>query len=396
METSQQEQEKKAMFASRKMLSIGMLALTIGAVTFVSINSDSTNSRFLRSHLDNATKLLHNNKLHRELQSQEDDRKLIWLLDYNRLFSNEFVTKIHQLTGRSTATNIGYFRLDDDGVQHKAHHDSIPVVEHEPSPSYIADLPPPDKYVLTQTQGYGACYDCHPEQFMGFISYGRFMQTYNHANKIENDEVKSFTYDEDLVDKILILLKNPVDVPLLRFYQKRTFEEKKNNSEFLEKYSNDRWGFRDWCHDQDNGPWLNDEIFWYIHDGLWDLIKNLPCRSEFIKIFTFYNRARELAVSLKLDMLAVRYEELDVSSTAPPLLDFLEMDLVTEVPEKDVEYNTGNHITEAEYEMVRNLFRQTLYPFYQEEFEFYWHKEMWYNFMTVEEYQMSIERQKAL
>lgn len=358
--SSKECQENKSEHTSRKIISIGILAVTLVVLALVSLNG--------------ATQILQNGSLHRDLQSIED-LKLVWLVGYPAAGANPFVELLHRITKRSTATNIGFFMMDEDGKEYRPNHDSIPVREDQPSPSFTTYLDSPDKYVLTQTQGYGACYNCHPDKYLGPHSYARYMNTNVHANRIADGKLQAFSYNMELVEKLLLLVRNPLDMAVIRLWKKREIE--RENSEFLLKYPYSYEGFQKYCHDMDNSPLFADEKEWYENFNIWEEAEDVPCRSEFVKIFIFYNRARQLGMKFNLEMKMIRYEETNnyhSPSVINEALNYVGLELQTNLPTAgaDTYVPFEEYFTRSQYEAIKKLANKMLVPYFKSEFEYYW------------------------
>ena len=275
---------------------------------------------------------------HRGLRGKEDFRRIAWLMGFPNSGTNYLVDSIHYLTLTSTASNIGTLMMDNEGKEYEAKDDSIPVFNDQPGPSFSTNLPSPDAYVLTRTQGFGTCFNCPPTEYIGSMGYAKYTETNCYANIINDHQVQSFQYSKDLVKKMIILIRNPVDIVVERFFQKRIIEINDENEKFAEEYPDDIEGFRKYCEDMNNGPFLQEEMLVFGEEGFLNAAQDIPCRSEFIKIFHFYNNAVHLAGDLnlddELDLKIVRYEDFSSRSTeVESTLKFLSLPRINPIPD---------------------------------------------------------------
>ena len=127
-------------------------------------------------------------------------------------------------------------------------------------------------------------------------------------------------------------------------HQKRQREMNIGNIAYGTEYPNNVDGFEKYCTDVNNGIFMDEEVNWYTHAGFLEEAKLVPCRSEFIKIFTFYNMARQVGVYYTLDMMIVRTKDLalNLDNTMNDVLGFLDLTRVDPLtPRNDLSNGEG-------------------------------------------------------
>lgn len=305
--------------------------------------------------------------------------EIVWLVGYPLIGDvvTRFLWYTNWLTETPTATNIANSMIKENGDEFKPNFDSIPVYSDKPGPFYTTLADKPQKYVLTRTQGHGACQDCHPDEYLGFAGQSLYMHSNTKGVMIKDNSEYIFEYDINLVKKMVIMIEDPTDILTAFYIRKWNAEKEKGNTEFTSKFSMSPDGIRRYCQDRNkNAPYLEEEKHWYQRLGIWEETENVLCRSDFVKIFTYYNNARVLAVQQNLEMKVIHAEDF-VGSCKQEVMDdvfnFIEVDRVKPTNTLKCFWNQcDNCYTKQEYDAISRLGRKMLLPALQDGFQRYW------------------------
>jgi hypothetical protein len=195
----------------------------------------------------------------------------------------------------------------------------------------------PHRYILTKTHCDAFCSECStPERFLiTERSFRRSCYAGSRKNftaprppnrvKPPTDDV---SYDPALVKKAIHLIRHPLDNIVARFHLVWKRQVKSlGNTEFSDKYSNDREGFQQWCRDHDKltaeigNTWWEESV-----EGVsgWD---DIICKQEFFQYVQWHNYAWATTKELKIPTLVLYYEDYteDIDLAQKRLLRFLEL-----------------------------------------------------------------------
>ena len=206
----------------------------------------------------------------------------------------------------------------------------MPVWDDQPNGPYWSDpdlhpsygMPYPN--VLVKTHCGCRCERCGPTvyiettfHFRGRCLTGTFRQA--------NDTVVTVQYSPKRVRKAIHLFRDPFDNVVSRFHLEA--HQATNN------WTSSREGFLEFC------TWLNSEFedeershkMWK-DDQVWEMLKDVPCRADFVRYIEWHNLALLTRQDMGLDSLVIHYEdyEKDWNKTTASILTFLEMEMVTE------------------------------------------------------------------
>ena len=300
-----------------KVITMGLLALTIGSIAFMALNIDPE-PRSLRHALKPVS---------RRLQATVDSTKIAWVWSFPESGTTYFMHSVHIMSQKSTATNYGTAMIDEKGQVFTPFSDSVPIYTHKPGPSFATTLDGPSNYILTRTHSAGTCFECPPYKYLGPSAKLKHMHTNFYATNIVNDEENIVKYDRSLVDKMVILVRDPMDNVVSRFFQKVVKEVNDGNTDFGQKYPKNKYGFAQYCEDIDHNQFQDKELNWYSQYDFFEEAKFVPCRSEFVKIFQFYNMGRQVGANYKLDMKTINFENLstDLEGTMSDIFQFVQL-----------------------------------------------------------------------
>jgi len=342
--------------SQRKMLSVGMLALVVLAMT--SMTNQNLESFLPTASVSSYFKFAPEG---RDLQeaSEDDPRKLAWFISFPEAGTTYTMHIIQQVSGKSTASNYGTVMIDDNGNNVPVASDSIPVFFDRDGPSFSNLMPSPSKYILTRSHSHGTCYDCPPYKYLGPSAHLRHMNTNRFGSRMVNGQMETFEYDMGLVEKLMVLVRDPMDNIASRFFVKVERELMNGNENYVRTYRKDVFGFRQWCQDMNSSSQYNDmERNWYSKLGFWEEASAVPCRAEFVKLFSFYNMIRQLGIRYGLDMKTVTLKDLaeNPEATITDMFTYLELPVANEIPDTRLGTSQFHHFyTDDEMRAIAKL-----------------------------------------
>lgn len=351
---------------TRKTFTIGSLALTavvISCIAILNINLYPQYIRKLNTWPNKASKLTE-----RKLNAGDGHLGIIWLYSFPNSGTTYFMHTMQKMSNKATATNYGTSMLDTNGeITTMPGFDSMPVLEDEPSPAFFSLLPSPDKYIVTRTHSYGTCFDCPPWKYMGPTAHLRHMNINNYATLVKDNKETTVEYSMDLVKKLLLLVRDPMDNIAARFLQKVASEVNDGNTAYGDLYAENKDGFKQFCADMDTSEYRDMERNWYSKYDFWPEVESVPCRSEFVKLFYFYNYARLIMIEYKLDWKVVTLKDLakDPDSTMADVFNYVSLEVVGPAPENllgDGHSLFHHFYTEDQIKAIAELGKKILFP----------------------------------
>lgn len=192
------------------------------------------------------------------------------------------------------------------------------------------DLSPSNTKALVHTDPSGACFNCHPQDYMHNMD--EFRQNLWMASVVKDGKVAHIPYDTNCVKGGLHLYRYPFDNIVLRYWAHREQKHVSNHNGWVAKYGASNAGFLEWCNVQDS-HWKDTEAAWYGEDII-ELTKNVPCHQEFYKYINYYNNVEMIERGAGLEMKRICYEEFynHYHDTVGELLEFLDLPVVRETP----------------------------------------------------------------
>lgn len=341
---------------------ISFMAVTKTFFTATEMNASFNNNRILDSPQKKKSK-----SGDRDLQTEAILPKINWLYSFPMSGTTYVMHIVQTCSNTSTATNYGTVMIDENGGLYGTEN-SVPVREEgQPGPAYTSLLPAPRKRVLTRTHSHGTCFECPPWKYMGPSAYLRHTHINNYATLIKNNVEETKKYSMSTVSNIVVLFRDPMDNVAARFFQKVQKEANDGDPEYEERYPKNVDGFKKYCDDMHRGEYRYKEFNWYSKAGFWEEAEPVPCRSEFVKIFYFYNFARLIALKYNLDMKIVTLKDFatNVDSTIDDVFEYLHLERIADAPENllgDGEAQFLNFYTERERRAIASLGKKIALP----------------------------------
>ena len=267
---------------------------------------------------------------------------------------------IQQYTNTTTATNYGY----EQGV----HGTSIPLRNFSmndmngPFPRYV-NWNIPSTYVLTKTHCGGT--KMSPLQEYYIETTRSFETACRSGDMIINDTKYHVTYPITIPQRAIHLIRNPFDNTVARYHYTRKHWISHNMTNLLNQYNNTPQGFHDWCSSLGTTTKKEETMFYqskFMDDELYNIVKDIPCRDEFLRYVYWHNHAIEITTKRQMPVLTLFYENYTENwiPTIHEIMDFLQLEPVTNdaIP---LEFITGKHYEEEYFTFQhRNSVKQLI------------------------------------
>eukprot|EP00978_Attheya_sp_CCMP212_P047802 scaffold432507_cov71-Attheya_sp.AAC.1 len=214
---------------------------------------------------------------------------------------------------------------------------------------------PMNGLVITKTHCGGYFLRPRPSSSL-IISEDQFL---NECLRYEVEAVRGINhqYDNDLVKKIVHLVRDPFDNIVSRFHHERKIRMSEEEKQIYEISSK---GFRAFCSDKiDLNTW-DSELSSFVGDTVWDIMKDVPCRTDFLRYIFWHINAFQVAEQTKLPIMMVHYERYDThwNETLTDLLDFLGHSVEGEKPATFIKGKTYRHLFEdREVNAIRTAYK---------------------------------------
>lgn len=261
-----------------------------------------------------------------------------WLMSFPNSGTSYTIHAIRELTNTTTATNYGLEGLIRD-------EESVPVFpgEYGLNGPYLELIPGKTtsipKLILTKTHCGGYPTILNPEKYIlssraflrwcltgkrGVYSTSSSSSEFGATPIIESQPVN---YQQDVVKRVVHLIRNPLDNIVARFHNERYKFERLKDEEWLVQYPNNKRGFRKWCRSLDDdsnalaeSPWLDKDIV--------AAFEGVPCRAEFFRYIQWHNHAFTVTqLDLGVPSMVLHYEDYSTryADVTKQLMEFLEL-----------------------------------------------------------------------
>jgi len=250
------------------------------------------------------------------------------------------------------------------------------------------DVPPASASILTKTHCGSRCTFCPPRRYLetpaSFLE-----QCLTGSRKVakggdERDgdagyEKRYHTYAPSLVARAVHLLRDPFDNLVSRFHHEQKEHAKKGKNAWSSRYSNDVFGFRRWCADEDREYAAAErEADWAAYGHPADLhrrFEGVSCHGELFRYVQWHALAMEAADALDVPVLHMYYEDYssDLKGETGRMLDFLGLERREErLPEFDSEKDYSAFFTREERAIASDFMRRVASGGARELLERYW------------------------
>ena len=307
----------------------------------------------------------------------KEDSKIAWLMSFPNSGTTYTLSLISIISGSYTATNYGH---EDDPInKYKVElikHDpniSVGVFSGHPVPSWSYPLEtnvimrePTTGYLLTKTHCGGYCFDCFVEgesadtqnstTFVKACGRGRYVSKNSTSNQFNIVTAHS---PMEKIARAVHIIRDPFDNVVARFHHHYKRMHREGSELWLAEYPNTRDGFRDYCNNELGEKWREKEQKFMPFNGTFDLIKDVPCLSDFFRYIQWHNLAFESTSNEHpIPTIIIYYENYtdNFNKTKDALLNFLEQDEVNEPPAFTSGKTYRNYFTEEEIAAVSQMF----------------------------------------
>lgn len=298
------------------------------------------------------------NTLVHNSNNKNDSVKVAWLMSFPNSGTSFTSKMVRHLSHQSTASNYGEELLDKDGK-------SIPMYDESDSGPFWIDpqgedfeYTRPTTYALTKTHCGGRCEKCGPSKYVeNPHSFLTACLSGKIAHSTESGKVVKVpvTYDKELVQRAVHLIRSPFDNVVSRFHLELHGYAHHNDTQKLKQYPSSRTGFRKFCFRLNKVFEREEESSRLIHSDVFELMRDVPCRDDFFRFVQWHNLAFVTTRSLQIPTLIVHYESYDTNynETAMKMMKFLELEPKGELIDfiKGKEY--VEYFTMAERERVK-------------------------------------------
>lgn len=250
-----------------------------------------------------------------EIQQLEARLKISYLLSYPMSGTSFTMLLMSKTTNMTLATNYAQSAYATNEGQH------IPVYkpddvdandEHvtiEGSPFWFTTYEStarPTKNVLTLSHCGGHCmYPCVPNEYVqSAISFDEQCRTVLDHTKVDGKDkyVITVTPKKD-VNNLIHLIRDPFSNVVSRFHAYL--------HEHPEELPNNKNGFKQWCEAMDNDEEVTaiEYMSSFFTMEMKELMKKIPCHSEFYKYVAWHNHVAEMVWNEGYDVLPIFYED---------------------------------------------------------------------------------------
>jgi len=265
----------------------------------------------------------------------KDSPAISWVLSFPNSCENDIINFIQESTGTTTATNYGQNLLSETGRVRYSMVDSIPLYVSRPRGPYLYThhLPLPTTTIPTLTYCGGYCNDCYPGKYM--LRRDEFIAACAHS--ISFDAVQgphgptgegsytNYKYDTKLVERAIVIIRNPFHVLQDRFLQySRSYEHLNHRDhEWLPKFVINHEGFHHYCQIQ-AVKYADEESKWY-DPPIFSSSLTVPCHADMYRYIQWYNNVFESLDFLGMPYMVIHYDDFDGDYTGieSDMLNFL-------------------------------------------------------------------------
>lgn len=229
---------------------------------------------------------------------EEDDLAptVAWVLAYPCTGSDFIIDVIQKLTQRNTATNYGHLVEESSGILSRNVYESMQLFADRVNGPFLftKHLPIPVKTSIpTLSYCGGYCASCYPGKYIMLrdkfiekcLTGTKFTPSVHNNGENGYGETTEVHYDGELIKKIGVVVRNPIEVVSTRFmYYSNVYA---GDLDFTQRYDQSRDGFLTYC--QESKEKFGDEEIKHWPTGFRDAGVDIPCYAEIYKIVQWQN-----------------------------------------------------------------------------------------------------------
>eukprot|EP00538_Stauroneis_constricta_P006599 CAMPEP_0119572008 /NCGR_PEP_ID=MMETSP1352-20130426/44404_1 /TAXON_ID=265584 /ORGANISM="Stauroneis constricta, Strain CCMP1120" /LENGTH=431 /DNA_ID=CAMNT_0007621691 /DNA_START=91 /DNA_END=1386 /DNA_ORIENTATION=- len=306
--------------------------------------------------------------------------KIAWLMSFPNSGTSFTMILTARLTERAIASNYG------EEVTTREMGDTLSIYPRRPEGPFWSGMsgllttprPLPDTYVLTKTHCGSRCMDCPPREYVETAESFLRRCASGYRRKMFGGDKQNWRridveYPSERVHKAIHLIRNPMHNAIARFHLDYRNRQKSHSADiraFTKKYKQDKRGFRAWCRDLDGRYASENERYFSSSRSSsqsqsavsWDVMKDVPCHTEFFKWTQWHNLAHE-SIGLiekehhEVPVLTVYYEDYvsRYNETVDSIVDFLEQEKVGTLRDFQVRSNYDGYYDSEHVGQIRAM-----------------------------------------
>lgn len=259
-------------------------------------------------------------------KEEPDGLKLAWLMSFPNSGTTYTAQLVREATKTVSATNYADETLEGElGFRDPVFMDA-PDGPFWINPEENKEYTKPMDYVITKTHCGIRCTMCPPEKYAETTYSFRskcFMTKWVDFNETTGNMDRVFaSYEPDRLTKAIHLFRNPFDNIVSRFHLEQLIPDR-----LAAQYPKSREGFREYCRETDSLYSANEKRILFLSEALIQLMKNVPCHSDFFRYVEWHNLAFVTTRDLELKTHVLHYEwyKTNFKATIKGVLDFLEL-----------------------------------------------------------------------
>lgn len=256
-------------------------------------------------------------------EASSSSLQIAWLMSFPNSGTSYTIKTIRHIAMTGTASNYGHENKADSG-------DSIPVFADQPSGPYWTDpkVHPeydlPTDYVLTKTHCGTRCIQCGPMKYVETtFSFRKRCLSGRRMTVRDGVQVgEEVAYPSTRVKKTIHIIRNPFDNVVSRFHLEL------HDGKSGQTFPRTRDGFREFCREMNDAHPGQENQVHFLDPEILDILKNVPCRADFIRYIEWHNLAFATSRDLGLDTYVLHYDwyATRFNQTIDELLHFLHLE----------------------------------------------------------------------
>eukprot|EP00979_Chaetoceros_neogracilis_P001488 scaffold253_cov267-Chaetoceros_neogracile.AAC.21 len=243
--------------------------------------------------------------------------KIAYLLTYPMSGSTYTMLLVSKITNATLATNYAFNSHADK--KDKKHTSSLNNQEQARVPgspiwyTTYGSTTKPTNNLLTLSHCAGHCmYPCHPENYVQTeVSFEETCRSIIDESDVmmgDDGGYEIYVTPKTDISKIIHLIRDPFSNIVSRYHE---YLLEDNSKREASKLSPNKEGFKDWCLEMDANVKLSelDREATFINYEVKELMKDVPCRSEFYKYVSWHNHVMNMAQNEHYPIMQVYYED---------------------------------------------------------------------------------------